>query len=102
MRWREQYGPIVGFKLGNQTSVVISDFDMLTEVFKDDRFSGRPSNLQEVFSAFFTKDKNEKSSGGIVFSHGDHWREQRRFAMRTLKELCSVMETIGENREDLP
>jgi len=87
MRWREQYGPIVGFKLGNQTSVVISDFDMLTEAFKDDRFSGRPSNLQEVFSAFFTKDKNEKSSGGIVFSHGDHWREQRRFAMRTLKEF---------------
>jgi len=86
-RWREQYGPIVGFKLGNQTSVVISDFDMLTEAFKDDRFSGRPSNLQEVFSAFFTKDKNEKSSGGIVFSHGDHWREQRRFAMRTLKEF---------------
>jgi len=87
MRWREQYGPIVGFKLGNQTSVVISDFDMLTEAFKDDRFCGRPSNLQEVFSAFFTKDKNEKSSGGIVFSHGDHWREQRRFAMRTLKEF---------------
>jgi len=86
-RWREQYGPIVGFKLGNQTSVVISDFDMLTEAFKDDRFCGRPSNLQEVFSAFFTKDKNEKSSGGIVFSHGDHWREQRRFAMRTLKEF---------------
>merc|ERR1739844_385717 len=57
MRWREQYGAIVGFKLGNQTSVVISDFDMLTEAFKDDRFCGRPSNLQEVFSAFFTKDK---------------------------------------------
>merc|ERR1719228_909536 len=87
MRWREQYGPIVGFKLGNQTSVVISDFDMISEAFKDDRFCGRPSNLQEVFAAFFTKDKNEKSSGGIVFSHGDHWREQRRFAVRTLKEF---------------
>jgi len=86
-RWRAEYGPIVGFKLGNQLSVVISDFDMLSEAFKDDRFCGRPANLQEVFSAFFTKDKNEKSSGGIVFSHGDHWREQRRFAMRTLKEF---------------
>ena len=86
-KWRAEYGPIVGFKLGNQLSVVISDFDMLSEAFKDDRFCGRPANLQEVFSAFFTKDKNEKSSGGIVFSHGDHWREQRRFAMRTLKEF---------------
>ena len=87
MRWRKEYGAIVGFKLGNQLSVVISDFDMLNEAFKDDRFCGRPSNLQEVFAAFFTADKNEKSSGGIVFSHGDHWREQRRFAMRTLKEF---------------
>ena len=86
-KWRAEYGPIVGFKLGNQLSVVISDYDMLSEAFKDDRFCGRPANLQEVFSAFFKKDKNEKSSGGIVFSHGDHWREQRRFAMRTLKEF---------------
>ena len=60
---------------------------MLNEAFKDDRFSGRPSNLQEVFGALFNKDNNEKSSGGIVFSHGDHWREQRRFAVRTLKDF---------------
>merc|ERR1719309_1431599 len=53
MRWREQYGPIVGFKFRNKTSMVISDFDNLTEAFKDDRFWGRPSNLQVVFSAFF-------------------------------------------------
>ena len=84
--WREKYGSIVGFKLGNQTSVVISDFDTLHEVFKDDRYSGRPENLQEVFSAFFGKGK-EKSTGGIVFSHGDHWKEQRKFASRTLKDF---------------
>ena len=87
IRLNTQYGPIVGFKLGNQLSVVISDFDMLNEAFKDYRFCGRPTNLQKVFSAFFTKNKNENSSGGIVFSHGDHWREQRRFAIRTLKEF---------------
>ena len=36
MRWWEQHGPIVGSKLGSHTSVVISDFDMLSEAFKDD------------------------------------------------------------------
>ncbi len=85
-KWRSQYGDIVGFQFGNQVSVVISDFDLLNTVFKDDRFSGRPSNLQEVFSAFFGQGK-EKSTGGIVFSHGDHWREQRKFASRTLKDF---------------
>lgn len=84
--WRSRFGDIVGFQFGNQTSVVISDFDLLSKVFKDDRFSGRPSNLQEVFAAFFGHGK-EKSSGGIVFSHGDHWREQRKFASRTLKDF---------------
>ena len=84
--WRSRFGNIVGFQFGNQVSVVISDFDLLSKVFKDDRFSGRPSNLQEVFAAFFGHGK-EKSSGGIVFSHGDHWKEQRKFASRTLKDF---------------
>ena len=93
--WRAAYGSIVGFAFGNQVSVVISDFDLLNEVFKDDRFSGRPSNLQEVFSAFFGKG-NEKSTGGIVFSHGGHWKEQRKFASRTLKDF-GVGKTVTQN-----
>ena len=84
--WRKIYGSVVGFQLGSQVSVVISDFEILSEIFKDDRYSGRPENLQEVFSAFFGKG-NEKSTGGIVFSHGAHWKEQRKFASRTLKDF---------------
>merc|ERR1711953_523294 len=68
-RWRCQWGDIVGFKMGSELAIVISDFDMLQEAFKDDRFAGRPQNMQTVFST------------------GEHWKEQRRFAMRTLKEF---------------
>ena len=85
--WRRRYGDVVGFQLGNQVSVVISDFDILNEAFKDDRFCGRPSNLQEIFSAFFRSGAEEKSTGGIVFSHGEYWREQRKFSMKTLKDF---------------
>lgn len=84
--WRRRHGPAVGFRLGGQLSVVISDFDLLNEAFKDDRFCGRPANLQEIFAAFFAVGA-EKSTGGIVFSHGDFWREQRKFAMKTLKDF---------------
>ena len=41
-KWRKKYGPIVGFYLGEQRCVLINDFDMLNEAFKDDRFCGRP------------------------------------------------------------
>jgi len=86
-RWRNTYGPIVGFKLGQQPCIVISDFDMLNEAFKDDRFCGRPTNLKDSFHALFQLDENDKSTGGIVFSDGEAWKEQRRFAMKTLKEF---------------
>lgn len=85
--WRRRHGPVVGFRLGNQLSVVISDFDILSAAFKDDRFCGRPANLQEIFSAFFSSGPGETSTGGIVFSHGENWRQQRKFAMKTLKDF---------------
>jgi len=96
IKWRQQYGSIVGFQLGSQTSIVISDFDLLKKVFKDDNYSGRPQNLREVFSAFFGSD-NEQSTGGIVFSHGQHWREQRSFAFKTLKDFGVGNATALEN-----
>ena len=86
-KWQQKWGDIVGFRMGSDLAIVISDFDLLQEAFKDDRFCGRPENLQQIFKAYFAKDAQEVTSGGIVFSHGDHWKEQRRFAMRTLKEF---------------
>ena len=86
-KWRQQYGPIVGFYLGSQRCVLLNDFDLISEAFKDDRFCGRPQQLQDVFHALFQSDETEISSGGVVFSQGDHWREQRRFVMKTLKEF---------------
>ena len=94
--WRKAYGSIVGFHLGNQACIVISDFEVMSRAFKEDVFSGRPANLQKVFSAFFSVG-NELSTGGIVFSHGDAWKEQRKFASRTLKDFGvgkSVLQSV--------
>ena len=96
-KWRKQYGPIVGFYLGGQRCILLNDFDLINEAFKDDRFCGRPKQLQDVFHALFQSDNKEISSGGIVFSQGDHWKEQRRFVMKTLKEFGigkSVMQDV--------
>lgn len=47
-------------------------------------------------SAFFASTPREKNAG-IVFTHGDQWSEQRRFALRTLRDFGfgkSVMEEV--------
>ena len=54
--------------------------------FKDDRFTGRPKNLQTIMTAFFASSNKGLNSNGIVFSHGHMWQEQRRFALRTLRD----------------
>merc|ERR1711962_180607 len=86
-KWHREWGDIVGFKLGNKLAVVINDYDILQEAYKDSRISSRPDNLEEIFTAYFATNMHEQISGGIAFSHGETWREQRRFSMKTLKEF---------------
>ena len=81
-RWRELYGPIVGFYLGDERCVLLNDFELVKEAFKDERFCGRPKQLRDVFHALFQSDEKETSTGGIAFSAGQHWREQRKFAIK--------------------
>ena len=44
-------------------------------------------------SAFFASKSNEKLSpnGGIVFAHGHEWQEQRRFALRNLRDQVILL-----------
>jgi len=108
-KWRVQYGDLVGFQLGGQPAVVISDFETLKKAFKEDKISGRPKAIKEIFHAFFQKDESDKSDGGIVFGDGQQWKEQRRFALKTLRDLGfgkssmqSVMsEEVGKLVEEL-
>lgn len=93
-KWRQTYGDIVGFSLGGKDCIVINNFEMLNEAFKDDRFTGRPDSLKETFHALFQRDAQEASTGGIVFAEGESWKEQRRFAMRTLKEFGAGKSTL--------
>nr|APH81375.1 cytochrome P450 CYP3033A1 [Tigriopus kingsejongensis] len=85
-RWRKEYGEVVGLHLGSELTVVLSDFDEISNAFKDKRFTGRPKALTETMTAFFASHPGEKG-GGIVFSEGEQWSEQRRFALKTLRDF---------------
>lgn len=106
--WQDIYGSMVGTKLGNELAVIISDFDVISTAFNDERCTGRPKNLRKIMHAFFASQKSEEgsaqgsfesifkrrsleerptfTSSGIVFAHGPDWVEQRRFSLRTLRD----------------
>ena len=77
-KWRSQWGDIVGFKMGGELAIVISDFEMLQEAFKDDRFSGRPG----------PRTCRPSSRLSLRETHG----------RRPAVESCSAQASIGRSR----
>uniref|UniRef100_A0A8C6QPY6 Cytochrome P450 2J6 n=1 Tax=Nannospalax galili TaxID=1026970 RepID=A0A8C6QPY6_NANGA len=76
----KKYGNVVSMDLGTMPSVVISGLSLIKETFThlDQNFLNRPVTFsrEHVFS------KN-----GLIFSNGQTWKEQRRFALMTLKNF---------------
>lgn len=60
--------------------VILSGYDTIKEAFSMTEFSGRP--LLKPFEAVTGKEKR-----GLVLSEGEQWVEQRRFALRNLRDF---------------
>uniref|UniRef100_A0A8C5UFU8 Cytochrome P450 subfamily 2 J19 n=1 Tax=Malurus cyaneus samueli TaxID=2593467 RepID=A0A8C5UFU8_9PASS len=98
-----RYGNIFSVQFGNLTFVVVSGYQMVREalVHQAEIFADRPNIplLQEIFRGF-----------GLISSNGHIWRQQRKFALATLKSLAVnfedkvqeesryLVETIGEEK----
>jgi len=78
----KQYGPLVRVYVGNTLVVVLGDYKTIHEALikQGDAFSGRPA-----FAAFLPK--GVPPNHGLVMSEGDLWKEQRRFALSTLRDF---------------
>lgn len=83
-----KYGKVAGFWLGWTPTVLISDYDLVKQALKKDELSDRPvltpgnlirpgGDAPELHGRF----------PGIIFSIGQHWNEQRRFALRQLRDF---------------
>jgi len=68
--------------LGSKPMVVIQNFDLAKDLFSRDEFCGRPPNFHDKY----IRGKNGQSLG-IVTTSGSFWQEQRRFALKHLKDL---------------
>ncbi|ODN00919.1 Farnesoate epoxidase [Orchesella cincta] len=79
-RWANKYGEIFQIHLGNRRSVVISDPQMVKEIFSNDpAFTGRA--IFEGYEAY----TNEPL--GIASIEGEMWEVHRRFLLRQLRDF---------------
>ncbi|XP_030082587.2 cytochrome P450 2J2 isoform X1 [Serinus canaria] len=76
-----RYGNIFSVQFGSLTFVVVNGYQMVREalVHQAEIFADRPNIplLQEIFRGF-----------GLISSNGHIWRQQRKFALATLKSLA--------------
>ncbi|CAL8092448.1 unnamed protein product [Orchesella dallaii] len=90
-KWTEKYGNIYQVKLGNQSTVVISDPKLTKEIFSNDAvFTGR-------FVIPSMQFYDEHPGLGIFSSEGELWETHRRFLLRQLRDFGfgkSAMETL--------
>lgn len=85
----KKYGSVYSIQMGSQKMVVLSGYETVKSALVDyaDEFSERP-HIQ-IF-----EDINE--GFGIPFSHGENWKEMRRFTLSTLRDFGMGKRTIED------
>ena len=86
----EKYGKTLGFYLGSKPFVVLADYKIMTELLKREELAGRPPTipLYEFRPGYNTAGaENVGRPPGVILSQGSHWREQRRFLLRNLRDF---------------
>ncbi|CAL8109685.1 unnamed protein product [Orchesella dallaii] len=78
--FKKRYGKVFSMTLGDFRVVVINDYKLINEAYRQDVFMGRPA-----FVAQMTRNHGQKR--GLLFSEGQVWVEQRRFALRNLRNF---------------
>jgi len=80
----EKWGDISAFYLANNLTIYISDIELVKKVYKMEEGSGRPSS--KTFSKLRFGEDDGKNRG-LLLSSEEEWKEQRRFSLRTLKDM---------------
>jgi len=84
LRWKEKYGPVYTYWMGECPVAAITDFQLMREVFST-------SKLAETCAGrdFFTSAYEIAHGGvrGVVGTEGEEWRVMRRLTLQMLRQL---------------
>ncbi|XP_018025046.1 cytochrome P450 2L1, partial [Hyalella azteca] len=77
---KKNYGDIVMYRTGSYRSVLLFDYHVAKEALARLEFADRP-NFFESFNI------DDQKTGGVVSSNGRQWQHDRRFVLRSLRDL---------------
>jgi len=80
--WKNKYGKCYTFMSGIIPVVTVNDYDMIVDMFIRDGETYADRFDIESFSKVI-----RRGQYGIIGTSGDLWREQRRFALKTLRDF---------------
>ena len=94
----DEYGGVVSVNVGPSPDkiVFIGDYRMLKEAFKDDKATGR---FPGVWSQFRHGNVHQDCRG-VLYSEGTEWTEQRRFALRRLRDFGLGKSSMEDSIQD--
>ncbi|XP_052618670.1 cytochrome P450 2C25-like isoform X3 [Peromyscus californicus insignis] len=92
-KFSKVYGPVFTLYLGRKPTVVLHGYEAVKEALIDhgEEFAGRGS--------FPVAERTNKGLG-IIFSHGNRWKEIRRFSLMTLRNLGMGKRTIEDRVQE--
>ncbi|ALC49375.1 Cyp18a1 [Drosophila busckii] len=89
MELAKRYGSLFSARLGNQLTVVMSDYKMIRECFRREEFTGRPDTpFMQTLNGY-----------GIINSTGKLWKDQRRFLHDKLRQFG--MTYMGNGKQQM-
>ncbi|OWA54867.1 Cytochrome P450 2J6 [Hypsibius exemplaris] len=78
MEMAKKYGSLFRIHFATDICIVLSDYDSIKKAFSNDAYSGRiKGTIIDQFTGNY----------GLIMSDGDLWKEHRRFALSTLRDL---------------
>ncbi|XP_058122926.1 methyl farnesoate epoxidase-like [Anopheles ziemanni] len=75
-----QYGQIVGVRFGQDRIIIVSGREAIRTMYSMVQFDGRPDG-------FFFRMRSFGQRLGVALADGPNWEVQRKFAVRTMKQL---------------
>ncbi len=96
----EKYGPIVGFRMGETLTVVVASYDLTQDALAREEFAARPAYIGPQESRGSSR---KDGLPGVILTSGQTWVEQRRFALKKLRDFGmgknSMEELVAEEVE---
>ncbi|XP_048407932.2 uncharacterized protein LOC125462219 [Stegostoma tigrinum] len=89
MKLSEKYGKVFSIKLGPTTTVVLTGYEAVKDALENNADAFGERARIPIFEAL-------SKGHGIVFGHGESWKQMRRFALTTLRDFGMGRKTMED------